>query len=367
MKITQVETITVRVPIHEGSWHSPEFDPEGYYYGGQWVELHWPGFPIVLIQVHTDGGLTGLGEAPKGVGAAQVQQFSEFFVGRSIWDFNLQDLPFETMWVDNQSIYEAYEMAMVDLIGKALELPAYRLFGGKFREWVPTSRCTGRMNPIHAAKAAEEAVELGYSVLKMKATAEDPIVERLQAIQDAVGDKLGVIIDPNQRFYHPYRLFQVVDEIQDRGIRNVHCFESPYDHDNLDWYVLARQKINIPLALHLSRPRRVIEAIKREACAWLNLGGAMFPFTKLAATAEAAGIPTWHGSGVGLGVSEAAYTHVCAASRSVTLTSDICGEVLRVDDLITDPLEFNGGWVRVPERPGLGVELDMVAVERYRI
>lgn len=338
MKITEVETIKVQVPLHEGSWHSAEFDPEGYFYGGQWVNLHWPDFRIVLLQLRTDQGVVGLGEAPKGIAEAQVQQYRSLFEGQSIWNFNLQDLPFETMWTGNQAIYEAYEMALIDLIGKALNLPAYRLLGGKFRDWVPTSRCTGRMNPDDAARTAEDAVRQGYSVLKMKATADDPLPERLRAIQDAAGDRLKVVVDPNQRLYQPYRLFHLVDELNVHGVRNVQCFESPYDHENLDWYVLGRQKINIPIALHLSNHRKIIEAIKREACDWLNLGGPMFPIHKMAATAEGAGIPTWHGSGVGLGVSEAAYAHVCAASRSMTLTSDICGETLRVNDLIVEPL-----------------------------
>ena len=53
-------------------------------------------------------------------------------------------------------------------------------------------------------------------------------------------------------------------------------------------------------------PADVREAIKREACDWLNIGGPMVNVYKLAAMAEAAGIPTWHGSGVDLGIAEAA-------------------------------------------------------------
>jgi muconate cycloisomerase len=201
----------------------------------------------------------------------------------------------------------------------------------------------------------------------MKATADDPLVERLGAIQDAVGDKLHVVVDPNQRFYQPFRLFEIDDALRAAGVRNVQCYESPYDQRNLDWYVLARQKLTVPIALHLGEPRPIIEAIKREACDWLNIGGPMVTTYKTAALAEAAGIPTWHGSGVGLGISEAAYTHVAAACRSMVLTSDICGETLRVDDLIREPLVIEDGHVRVPEGPGLGIELDEDALDRYRV
>jgi muconate cycloisomerase len=121
-----------------------------------------------------------------------------------------------------------------------------------------------------------------------------------------------------------------------------------------------------PTAFHLESPALVREVIKREACDWMNISGPMVNVYKLAAMAEAAGIPTWHGSGVDLGIAEAAHVHASAGSRSMTLTSDICGETLRVDDLIVDPLVIADGHVRVPEGPGLGVTLDEEAVERYR-
>ncbi len=367
LKITRVETTTVVVPVHDGSWHSEEFVPEGYTYGGQWVRLHWPEFPIVIIQLHTDSGLIGLGEVSKGIPEADVRTAAAFFEGRDLESFNLQELPLETMWFSNSSIYAAFEMALYDLMGKAHDLPAYRFFGGKYRDLVPVSRCSGRMNPDYAATFAKKVVAEGYSVLKMKATYDDPIVERLLAIQDAVGDQLSIVVDPNQRFARPARLFEVVEELQAAGVTNVQCFESPFDQSNLDWYVLARQKITTPLALHLNSTPEVREAVKREACDWINTSGPMSSVYKQNAIAEAAGIPTWHGSGVDLGIAEASYAHVCAACKSLTLTSDICGETLRVDDLIVQPLDIKDGHVRVPEGPGLGVELDYDALARYRV
>lgn len=367
MKITRVETVTVVVPLHAGQWHSPEFEPEGYSYGGQWVRLHWPEYPIVILKLHTAAGLVGLGEVPKGTAADVVMQSAHLFEGIDLDAINLQELPLETMWFPNPAVYEGYEMALYDLLGKALNVPVYRLFGGKYRDEVPVSRCSGRMNPDYAAEFARQVVAEGYTVLKMKATADDPVFERLAAIQATVGDQLQIVVDPNQRFHHPYVLFALTDRLQAAGITNVICYESPFAHDNLDWYVLARQKITTPLALHLNTKRAMTEAIKREACDWFNIGGAMSNTHKQAAIAEGALVPTWHGSGVGLGISEAAYAHVSAACKTMTLTSDICGETLRVDDLIQEPIAITNGYARVPEGPGLGVTLDDDAVERYRI
>lgn len=368
MRIVRVETTSVVVPVHDGAWHSAEFSPEQYVFGGQTIRLHWPEFPIVLLKLHTDEGLVGLGEVEKGIPEADVRRAATIFEGRDLWSFNLQELPLEMIWTTNLSIYAGYEMALFDLVGKALNVPAYRLLGGgKFRDRIPVSRCSGRMTPADAAATAKACVEQGYSVLKMKATADDPLADRLEAIQDAVGDRLKVVVDPNERFGHPARLFAIVDELRNRGITNVQCFESPFDQRNLDWYVLTRQKIMTPVVIQTGGLSEVKEAVKREACDWLNLGGTMVSIYKQAAVAEAAGIPAWHGSGVDLGVAEAAHAHVCAASRAITLTSDICGETLRVDDLITEPLHIVDGYVSVPEGPGLGVTLDEDAVARYRV
>src|SRR5438309_2107097 len=105
MKITRVETVSVVVPLHEGAWHSAEFVPEGYQYGGQWIRLHWPEFPIVILQLHTDEGLIGLGEVAKGVPEDAIRKATTFFEGRDLWSFNLQELPLETMWFSNPAIY----------------------------------------------------------------------------------------------------------------------------------------------------------------------------------------------------------------------------------------------------------------------
>ncbi|MGD9710730.1 MAG: mandelate racemase/muconate lactonizing enzyme family protein [Thermomicrobiales bacterium] len=368
VRITSIETISVVVPIREGTWHSPEYEPEDYVHGGATISLDWQQFPIVLLRMHTDEGLVGLGEVPKGVSESEVRRPAQYYEGRDLFSFNLQELPYEWFWFEDTSVYLAYEMALFDLMGKALGIPAYRLLGGgKYRDLVPVSRCSGRMTPAHAAETAREAVAQGYTVLKMKAKADDDLADRLEAIQDAVGDDLGVVVDPNQRFSNPATLMKIIEAIRARGITNVQCFESPFDQSNLDWYSLARGKMSTAIALHIEGPHQIREAIRREACDWINTGGSMVNCYKTSALCEAAGIPTWHGSGVDLGIAEAAHTHAAAACKSMTLTSDICSEVLREDDLIVDPLVIENGHVRVPEGPGLGVELDEDALERYRV
>ena len=357
MKIVEIETFRVRVPLHPVSWHSANI--EGW--SGAWWD-----FPIVLLRMTTDSGLSGLGEAPKGVAESTVRQFAPLFRGRDPFDLNWQHLPIGDVWSHASGAYQAYEMALYDLVGRALELPVYQLLGGAYRDRVRGSLCSGQMWPDDAARRARQAAELGIDVLKMKANLGDPVVERISAINKAVGTAVKVTVDAGQHLRHPTHVLEIARGLEPY-LDNIECFEDPVSRSNLDWYVLLREKLNFPLALHLGNHQEVINAVKREGCDYLNLGRSLNDFKQGAAIAEAAGMPVWHGSGVGLGISEASYVHACAATKATTLSSDIVGEMLRVDDLIVRPLEFEDGYFKVPQEPGLGVELDEEALERFGV
>ena len=120
------------------------------------------------------------------------------------------------------------------------------------------------------------------------------------------------------------------------------------------------------MALHLYNGKDVFEAVKREAVDMLNISlGSMVGFVKMCYLAEQAGVPVWHGSGVDLGIMDMSFVQACAAAPAATLPSDIVGNFVREDDLISDPIRIENGYALVPQQPGLGVELDEVAVSRY--
>ena len=93
----------------------------------------------------------------------------------------------------------------------------------------------------------------------------------------------------------------------------------------------------------------------------------MSGFVKTGYMAEVAGMQVWRGSGLDLGILDASYTHACAVVKVCTLGSDIVGNFLREDDLIAEPLVYEGSYVQVPEGPGLGVVLDEDALARYGV
>src|SRR5688572_29228970 len=119
MKITQIEAYTVQVPTHPVSWHSPEYGPTG-----------WDVASLVVFKMHTDAGVYGLGEVARGISVDRAMGYGKALIGLNPLAINLQDLPIGDFFDRAPGIYQAYEMALFDLVGKIKEVPAYQLLGG---------------------------------------------------------------------------------------------------------------------------------------------------------------------------------------------------------------------------------------------
>ncbi len=256
-------------------------------------------------------------------------------------------------------------MAVYDIVGKAYGVPAHALLGGAYRDRVPADYWIGHQTPEDSAQSARLGYERGFHGVKMKCTSDEPIVDRVRAIMEATDASFKCTVDPNQRFYRPAEAIALAREFEKVG--NVGVLKDPMAKWNLDWYRQLRAATLIPVALHLGHPHEIINAIKAEAVDYLNMGGSMSGFVKNAAIADAAGIPVWHGSGNNLGIMETALLHASSVPRNCVLPYDFVGSWTREDNLIVDGLEFEGGCAMLPDRPGLGCELDMDAVEKYRV
>lgn len=372
MRITSTDIWTVVVPTIPGRVHSAGYGPAG-----------WDLVPKHIIRLNTDEGLCGIGETGRGAPLEQVRELAAAFEGLDPRAMALQHLPAtgsldETKqpaaldrWWERaaggpiQPAYPAFEMATIDLLGKAFDRPAHWFLGGAVRDKVLADYWIGHQTPEDAAANTHLAVERGFKGMKMKCTGDEPLVERCRAIWEVAGPDFELTIDPNTRFWRPTEALDMARELVKYG--KVKVFEDPMPKWNLDWYRLFRQHGVCPVALHLGNPTDIINAIKAEAMDYVNLGGSMIQFTRNAAMAHAAGIPCWHGSGNDLGIMEFSYLHAAAAARNCVLGSDFVGSWTREDDLVVKGIQFEDGYALVPEGPGLGCELDMDALEGHRV
>jgi len=302
------------------------------------------------------------------VPAQAVRDIAGSLLGTDLTALNWQNLPLPA-----GRLYDGFECAILDAVGQHSNRSLSDLLGGRYREEVYCGYWTGHRTVGDAARKAVEGRARGFDCIKFKCTSTDPVVEWCQAIREACGPAFKVILDPNQRFENVPTARRLAEQLS--AVGNVLCLEDPIARWDLESLALLRKMSPLPLALHVALPYNemgyqhatdILRAVRLDACDYFNFNGGLFPVKRLATIADLARKPFWHGSEVDLGILEAAYVHKCAACEGATLPSDIFGELVRENDLICEPLRFNGAQVAVPTGPGLGVELDLEALARYR-
>ena len=364
MKIVDVNIHKVVVPMKPDSVNSSGVDdklcaPDPI--TGR--SLNFWEFPKWVIELVADNGLVGLGEPRRGDLYEPLRRYADMMVGKSVADLPIGNLPLpHGDSYESYIIYEAFEMAWLDLLGKHLEVPMWHLLGGKLIDRVPVDYWMGRADPEDTARRTQKALELGFSGVKMKCDLGDPIAERVRAVRE-VAPHFSIVFDPNERFENPAGAIEVSRSLE--GYEGV-IFESPVPQDRLDWYVLLRERIPQPIALHLTCLRDLLAALRVDAADYYNLLGPLKEFTEWAKLTRASGCPTWRGTGVDLGIRDMSSVHA-AAVAGCQLPCDLVGNMLREDDLIVEPIRIEEGCAVVPDGPGLGVELDVEALERYRV
>lgn len=358
MRIEQIEFIKVIVPMRPDTVHSsgvtdPLCAPDPV--SGR-VANFWE-FPKWIILLHADNGLTGLGEPRRGDLEPLLQAAAQRLTGQPLLACPPGNLP-----LARDLVYDGFEMAWYDLLGKYLGVPVWHLLGGRRVDRVPVDYWMGRCTPEETARRTQRALDLDFNGVKMKCAFGDPIAERVAAVR-AVAPDFTIVLDPNERFYDVERTLQVARTLEpfDRIL-----LESPAPQGRLDWYVELRAKLRHELALHLTSLPELLAALKVDAADHYNLLGSIREFVDWAMVAHTAGCRTWRGTGMDLGVRDMSSVHAALAA-GCALPCDIIGNVFREDDLIRTPIRIEEGYAYPPDAPGLGVELDMAAVEAYRV
>jgi len=382
IKIERVETFKVVVPFKPGTVFSKNAtDLESF-----WLDFQKgnPEAPKIIIKLHADNGLIGIGETARGVPEASVSKSGHFLIGRNILDLNFYDT---SLGLPDPSSSPGLEIAIYDLIGKTWGVPIHFLLGGRFQDKVAVTYWTAQRNVADLVAVAKRAAELGFKRLKFKAHAPTPVDQLVRAVAKAAPD-LHVCVDYNRTWTDVGSFLPMAKRLEGLPV----SVEDPLP-PRMEWWSELRRRVRVNFALtpswqipreqveevYYSEERihgetdgegmEILEAIKVGACDSLNLNSPHFRrFARHAYLAELAGIPAWHGSGAELGIADTAFIHAAAATRSCTIPSDtIC--YLRRCDLLAQPFikTIVDGYKDVPRGPGLGVDLDEEALRRYQV
>ena len=344
MRITDIERIAVELP------HKPR---PGYHMKskGDSVSMypHWP--ILELCKVTTDTGLVGWGETLANYTQLPVtDQAVQRAMGRN---------PGDLLWDD--SLGMGLQEALFDVTGKALGVPAYRLIGPKVRDWAPLSWWCVDMPADDWVAETQEALAAGYVSFKFKTRPWHDIRAQLEAISAATPDHATFGLDFNEWLGTVGCAERVLPELE--AFPKVRVFESPLPQRDVAGNRSLRGKIHRPIAMHFDNPP-FLTAVQEGVCDAFVISGGAAAMRRQAGLAAEANLPFWLQI-IGAGISTAYTAQLVAAFRAAQIPSVTCLNTY-VDDLIVEPLRIERGYVRVPEAPGLGIEVDEDMVERLR-
>ena len=370
MKIRSIETIPVSVPIR------PEFVIRGS------LGVHAES-PFVILRVHTDEGITGLGEVsctPVWSGEDSmtavhiIRDFLEpAIVGEDPRDVEHLTAKMRRAVAGHPFTKSGIEIALWDILGKSCGLPVFRLLGGVVRETIPIKMSVSGAAPERAAEIARWAMAKGLKALKVKVGIEPGAdIERVKAVRAAIGPGIRMGVDANGGWSVRAAIRTIRRLVEDCDI---YFAEQPVAPLDLQWLVDVRQNVTVPVMADEScYTVQDAMAIARAGAAdvlsaYVGKGGGIGPARKIAAVAEAAGLTCTVGSNLELGVASAAMAHLAAATPGIgaeEFPCDILGPLAYEHDLLAESIEFRDGAVGVPSGPGLGVMLDEEMLARFR-
>ena len=346
------------------------------------------------VRLETDEGLTGLGEAHPGAGIADIiLQFRDTLVGAD--PRNIEPLYNRLIGsVRNRSAMGlsaigGIETALWDVIGKSLGVPIYQLLGGKYRDRIRLYADVGHgegNTPKSWAKRAREGVKDGYQAIKFDidntanelrqdavnrelSTAElDKMTSLVAAAREAVGDEIDISIDCHS-LYSVHSAIKLAECLEPFDLM---FLEDPVPNDNVDAMAKVSAATSIPICTgeFLFRRDGFRDLIQSQACDMLHVDvsgtGGMLEAKKIADLADLYYMP-FAAHNITSPIGMTATAHVCAAVRNfivMELPYHADQVEWRWDLAISEePLIQDNEFV-VPEKPGLGIELnEEVAME----
>jgi L-alanine-DL-glutamate epimerase-like enolase superfamily enzyme len=341
----------------------------------------------VIARVETDEGITGIGIARNRMLIPTREfinrQLAPFLVGKSpletekLWnkdaytELGLANLDMVNSWMV-RSGFSSIDIALWDIKGKYFNQPVFRLLGGASNR-IPAYVTFGLhiYSREELIEAARHFLEMGQNNLKMQVSYTpglDMVEEeaRVRVVRETMGDDGMLMVDANDRlnFMQARQLAQRIEPY------NITWFDAPI-LTGMDVTALAalRKCTSIPIGHSGSLPARrwfyreliVNESVDIVQPNVLHVGG-YTEALKIAHMAQAFNIPVAGGGG------EPHHNmHLIAAVANGWIVEFHYGHTLRNEAIFVDPPSFDQGWVTLPEKPGLGFELNEAACKEFQV
>ena len=347
---------------------------------------------LCFVKVETDEGIHGWGECYTQADrdlqiTAHVDQLKRYLVGRNPMNIKhfmqvaYDDFAGRRGAMDLYCALSGIEHALWDITGKKLGAPVHMLLGGACRDKIrvyANGWSEGASTPEALAEKASEVIEMGFTAMKFDPIpgpwrtyvgkeVEDAAVENVAAVRRAVGPDVDILVEMHRRLapMHATRIAREIERFRP------FWYEEPVLAENVDALAAVRREVNIPVVtgeeLYTKFEFREIfekqaaDIINPDVC---NVGG-ILELKEIAAMAEPYFVVVsphnYNSTTVGL----AATLQVCAMIPNFLITEYFVNLEPLGNDIAKTPFEVVDGYIKVPEAPGLGIDLDEEALSRY--
>ncbi|MGI6367919.1 MAG: galactonate dehydratase [Anaerolineae bacterium] len=345
----------------------------------------------LFVQVHTNAGITGLGESGAWgfleASAAAVETFKRYLIGQDPlrieqhWNYLYRWSHFRGAAI--MGALSAVDLALWDIAGKHLNVPCYQLLGGKVRDKARVyyhvfgetkeelvqgcvdAKARGFTAVGHLTPFLDEPRDVPY--FETHAQKMTGAIETVGRYREALGDDVDLCIEIHRRLAPAEAI------VLARGIEQYHPFfyEDPILPDNLDAMGLVAERIHIPIAtgerLHTIQEfemllaRGAVQYVRPDVC----LAGGLSHSKKIAAVAEAHNVGVVPHNPLSP-VSTAACVQLAACIPNFSLQEYPLGEhEPPKSEIVKSTLVLENGFLIIPDAPGLGIELAPDAAERF--
>jgi galactonate dehydratase len=344
----------------------------------------------VFCKVETDSGVYGVGEATleyrEPTVESAIKELKRYIVGKdphnieAFWHDTYRD----AYWRGGPVLMSALasvEMALWDIKGKDLGVPVYQLLGGQVRDRIPcyaNGWFAPAKTPDEFAEKARETVKAGFKGLKW-----DPFgsawlniskqelkqaMECVQAVVDAVGDEIHILIEGHGRFNIPTAV-KIGHALEDFDIL---WFEEPIPPDNKEGLAEVKNRVNVQIAAgERFYSRYEYREFFRLGCADfvqpdVSHAGGISELRKIAAMAECYHIPFCPHNPSGP-VANAATLQLAACTPNFAFLETMSADVPWRSEISTEEIKFEDGHMLISNKPGLGVDIneDTIAEHPY--
>jgi galactonate dehydratase len=356
------------------------------------VETHLAG-QYTFVRVLTDEDLYGVGEVHPASGTGgtaftvrgAIEYCAEYLIGKD-------PLEIERHWqhmfrrsifrggADVMAAIGGIDMALWDIAGKAVALPIHKLLGGPTRDRVRVYAHIDGDTSEALAEDARAKVDQGYTAVRFYPLGAfndaiptsvlglvQTVVTRVEAVRQAVGPEVDLMIDVVNRLTPPEAI-AVGHAVEPYGL---YFFEDPIEADNIDAMAQVASSIRVPVATgeRLYTIYQFRELFNKNAAAYarpdLSLAGGITNCKKIAALAEASYVGVVPHNPLSP-VLTAACVQLCAATHNIAMQEYRPTEhESPKSELVDEPLSVKNGHLVVPDRPGLGIDLNLEAFKHH--